>query len=91
MGYIPEESPKDNGGHTAAPEGAMTDPPAVSPQRSDGNKGREPEDHGHELDTSNGILVSGSRKSGRGKDEICNSKKSPDGGEEHKGDAPWDP
>lgn len=67
------------------------DPPRVAPPRGYGNKSREPEDHGQELDTSDGKLVGCSREASWRKDEVCNSKEGPDGGEEHEGDARRDP
>lgn len=89
---IPGKGSKDDGSNTAVVEGALpANPPVATPARSYSDESRKPEDHGDELNAGNSELVGRGREAHGRKNEICNGKQGPDGGEEHKGNARWRP
>lgn len=72
---IPDEGREDDGSHAAAVEGSVTasPPPRVVPAHSHSDEGSEPEDHGDELNGSDGELVGKLGEACRHKNKICDS------------------
>jgi len=86
----PKDGREDNRSNAAAVEGAMVTivtPRNITPERGNGDEGRKPEDHGQELDGSNGELVSRTWEARWRKDEVCYGEQRPYRGKEHEVEA----
>ena len=85
----PEEGRKDNSSHAAAVKCSLStvSPPCIVPTHGNGDERGEPEDHGDELDGSDGKLVRKTWEARRDEEEICDSEQRPERAEEHEVDA----
>ena len=95
--YQPKEGSEHNGSNAGVVYSAVTcpSPVDVTPQHSHSNERCEPENHGQELNSCNGELVSGAREACWSERKVCDCEKGPYRGEEHEVEAvrrptcPW--
>ena len=59
-------------------------PVDIAPKHSHSDERCEPKEHGQELNTSDGELVSSTREACRREGQICDREESPDRSEQHK-------
>lgn len=84
----PDEGAENDSSHTRAPDRTMSGGfPPVTPERSHGDPGSEPEDHGEGLDAGNSKLVRRSGIARWSEDEVGDGEESPDGAKQHEVDA----
>ena len=95
--YSPKEGSEHNSSNASVVYSAVAcpSPVDVTPQHSHSDERCEPEQHGQELNTRNGELVSGAREARWSEREVCDCEKSPYRGKEHEVEAvrrpacPW--